>query len=275
MMNREDRGVAEAVSGVLPEVERAVEMLVEAWRGGGRWVYVGAGTSGRIAALDAAECPPTFGVSPERVVAVMAGGDEAVRRAVENAEDDREAASRDLEEIRLSEADAVVGLAASGRTPYTVAAIEYAREKGCATVGIANNSGSELGEAASVAIEVVTGPEVLTGSTRLKAGTSQKLILNMLSTAAFTRLGKVYGNLMVDLRATNGKLRDRARRIVADAAGVSEKEAGDLLRASAGEAKTAIVAAKAGVPVEEARKLLDGAGGSVRRAVGEEGVESR
>lgn len=267
LMNREDRGVPEAVAEVLPEVERAVGILVEAWRSGGRWVYVGAGTSGRIAALDAAECPPTFGVPPERVVAVIAGGDEAMRRAVENAEDDREAAGGDLESIGLSEKDAVVGLAASGRTPYTVAAVEYAARKRCATVGISNNEDSELGAAADVAIEIPTGPEVLTGSTRLKAGTSQKLVLNMLSTAAFVRLGKVYGNWMVDLRATNAKLRKRARRIVAEAADVSENEADKLLRASDGEAKTAIVMAMMNVSSIEARRLLEGASGSVRGAL--------
>lgn len=273
LMNGEDLGVPGAVAEVLPEVERAVELLVGVWRGGGRWVYVGAGTSGRISALDAAECPPTFGVPPERVVAVMAGGAEAARRAVENAEDDREAAARDLEAIGLSEGDAVVGLAASGRTPYTVAAVEYAAKKGCATIGISNNPGSEVGGAAGVAIEIPTGPEVLTGSTRLKAGTSQKLVLNMLSTAAFIRLGKVYGNLMEDLRATNEKLRMRARRIVADAAEVTGKEADKLLRDSEGEAKTAIVMGKADVSADEARRLLEEAGGSVRHALGESGSE--
>lgn len=269
LMNGEDRGVPEAVAGVLPEVECAVDALVAAWRGGGRWILVGAGTSGRIAALDAAECPPTFGVSPERVRAVMAGGAEAAERAVEGAEDDRQAAVRDLEDIGLSDGDAVIGLAASGRTPYTVAAVRHAAAKGCATVGISNNEDSELGAAADIAIEIPTGPEVLTGSTRLKAGTSQKLVLNMLSTAAFTRLGKVYGNWMVDLRATNEKLAHRTRRIVAGSAETTEEEADDLLRSAGGEAKTAIVMGRAGVPRDEARRLLDGAEGSVRLALEE------
>lgn len=273
LMNGEDRRVPEAVAEAMPRIERAVDLLVEVWRGGGRWIYVGAGTSGRIAALDAAECPPTFGVSPERVQAIMAGGAEAAKRAVENAEDDREAAVRDLENIHLSSADAVVGLAASGRTPYTVAAVRHAAAKGCATVGISNNPDSELGGAADIAIEILTGPEVLTGSTRLKAGTSQKLVLNMLSTAAFARLGKVYGNWMVDLRATNEKLERRARRIVSEAAEVAEEEAEKLLRDSGGDAKTAIVMGKANVSPEAARRLLDGSHGSVRQALSEEDSE--
>jgi N-acetylmuramic acid 6-phosphate etherase len=267
LMNEEDRRVPEAVARILPQIAAAVDLLVEAWRGGGRWIYVGAGTSGRIAALDAAECPPTFGVSPDRVRAVLAGGDKAASRAVEGAEDDRSAAIRDLEALDLSPSDAVVGLAASGRTPYVVAAVLHASELGCATVGISNNASAELSRAARVGIEVVTGPEVLTGSTRLKAGTSQKLVLNMLSTAAFTRLHKVYENLMVDLQATNEKLKRRARRIVHEAAGVSKDEAEELLRAAGGSVKVAVVMEKARVPADEARSLLEAADGSVRRAL--------
>jgi len=267
LMNEEDRKVPEAVEKASPRIAEAVELLVEAWKQGGRWIYVGAGTSGRVAALDAAECPPTFGVPPERVLALLAGGTMAITRAVEGAEDDRSAAVRDLEAVDLGKDDVVVGLAASGRTPYVVAAVEHASRVGCATVGISNNPNAELSEAAQVGIELDTGPEVLTGSTRLKAGTSEKLVLNMLSTAAFTRLGKVYENFMVDLQATNEKLRRRAPRIVSEAAGVSKDEAEELLRASGGSVKVAVVMGKARVPANEARELLAVAGGNVRLAL--------
>ncbi len=267
LMNEEDRRIPEAVAEALSQVAMAVDLLVEAWRGGGRWIYVGAGTSGRVAALDAAECPPTFGVPLDRVRALVAGGTVATMRAVEGAEDDRTAAVSDLEALDLNPTDAVVGLAASGRTPYVVAAIRHASEKGCATVGISNNTGTELSRVARVGVEVVTGPEVLTGSTRLKAGTAQKLVLNMLSTAAFTRLGKVYGNFMVDLEVGNEKLKQRARRIVRETAGVPEDEAEKLLRAAGGSVKVAVVMGKASVPAGEARRLLDAARGSVRQAL--------
>jgi len=272
LMNEEDRKVPEAVEKALPRIAEAVELLAEAWKQGGRWIYVGAGTSGRIAALDAAECPPTFGVPPDRVIALLAGGTTAITRAVEGAEDDRSAAVRDLEAVGLVPEDVVVGLAASGRTPYVVAAVEHASRVGCATVGISNNPDAALSEVAQVGIEVETGPEVLTGSTRLKAGTSEKLVLNMLSTAAFTRLGKVYENLMVDVQATNKKLNRRARHIVCEAAGVFEDEAGKLLRAAEGSVKVAVVMGKAEVGADEARGLLDAAEGNVRRAL--EGARS-
>lgn len=257
----------EAIAEALPKIEAAVELLVEAWQAGGCWIYVGAGTSGRIAALDAAECPPTFGVSPDRVQALLAGGDEAVIQAIEGAEDDRSAAVRDLEALDLTPTDAVVGLAASGRTPYVVSAIQHAVQVGCATVGICNNPGSELSKVSQVAIELVTGPEVLTGSTRLKAGTSQKLVLNMLSTAAFTRLGKVYENYMVDVQATNEKLKGRSHRIVCETTGVSEEAAEELLREANGSVKLAIVMAEADVSAGKARTLLEGADGNTRAAL--------
>lgn len=267
LMNEEDRKVPGAVAKVLPSIAEAVELLVEAWRGGGRWIYVGAGTSGRIAALDAAECPPTFGAQPERVLALLAGGPAAVTRAVEGAEDDRSSAVSDLEGIGIHPNDVVVGLAASGRTPYVLAAVEHASAVGCATVGISNNVGSELGAAVRVGIELDTGPEVLTGSTRLKAGTSEKLVLNMLSTAAFTRLGKVYENFMVDVQVTNEKLKGRSRRIVGETTGVSGDEAGELLRMADGSVKVAVVMGEAKVGAEVARELLNDAGGSVRQAL--------
>lgn len=275
LMNEEDRGVPEAIGKALPEISAAVEVLVESWKSGGRWIYVGAGTSGRIAALDAAECPPTFGISPDRVQALIAGGDEAVVHAIEGAEDDRGAAVRDLNALKLSSTDVVVGLAASGRTPYVVSAVQHASETGCSTVGISNNPGSKLSEAAWVGIEVITGPEVLTGSTRLKAGTSQKLVLNMLSTAAFTRLGKVYENFMVDVQATNEKLKGRARRIVCNIAEISADEADRLLRLSDGSVKLAVVMAKAEISADEGQRLLADSRGNVRQALSLAGTNGR
>ncbi len=267
LMNEEDRGVPEAVGEALPQIASAVEMLVEAWREGGRWIYVGSGTSGRIAALDAAECPPTFGVPQDRVLALLAGGQTAATRSVEGAEDDSSAAVRDLEALDLGPSDVVVGLAASGRTPYVVAAVRRASEAGCATIGISNNRESELVAASRVGIELNTGPEILTGSTRLKAGTSQKLVLNMLSTAAFTRLGKVYENVMVDLQGTNEKLKRRSRRIVSEAVGVSEDEARELLSRAGDSVKVAVVMGKTKASPDEARELLAAAHENVRKAL--------
>ena len=267
LMNEEDRRVPEAVARALPQIAAAVRALVEAWRSGGRWIYTGAGTSGRLAALDAAECQPTFGAPPERVLALLAGGSSAAARSVEGAEDDRAAAVRDLDSLALHPDDMVVGLAASGRTPYVVSAVEYASRVGCATVGISSNVGSELGAAASVAIELDTGPEVLTGSTRLKAGTSQKMVLNMLSTAAFARLGKVYENLMIDLQPANEKLGQRARRIVCEATGLAEGEADELLGKAGGSVKIAVVMGKTGVSPGDASRLLETVDGSVRQAL--------
>jgi N-acetylmuramic acid 6-phosphate etherase len=275
LMNEEDRRVPEAVAEALPQIGAAVRLLVEAWRSGGRWIYVGSGTSGRLAALDAAECPPTFGAPPERVIAVLAGGPSAAARSVEGAEDDRTAAVRALDSLALHPDDVVIGLAASGRTPYVVSAVEHASEIGCATVGISNNAGSELGAAASVAIELNTGPEVLTGSTRLKAGTSQKMVLNMLSTAAFTRLGKVYENLMVDVQASNEKLEGRARRIVREATGLPEDEADEVLGRAGGSVKMAVVMGKTGLSPGDASRLLETAEGSVRQALAADRSSSR
>jgi N-acetylmuramic acid 6-phosphate etherase len=267
LMNAEDRKVPDAVERALPRIAEAVEVLVEAWEAGGRWIYVGAGTSGRIAALDVAECPPTFGVPPGRVVALVAGGDTAATRAVENAEDDQEVAKRDLEAMGLHAGDVVVGLAASGSTPYVVSAVRHAAGAGCVTIGISNNEVTPLSAEARVAIELPTGPEVLTGSTRLKAGTSQKLVLNMLSTAAFTRLGKTYENLMVDMQAKNEKLERRSRRIVSEAARVSGAEAEDLLFTADGSVKVALVMGKTGLTATAARTLLDETHGNVRMAI--------
>jgi N-acetylmuramic acid 6-phosphate etherase len=275
LMNEEDRRGPEAVAEALPQIGAAVRLLVEAWRSGGRWIYVGSGTSGRLAALDAAECPPTFGAPPERVLAVLAGGPSAAARSVEGAEDDRSAAVRALDGLALHPDDVVIGLAASGRTPYVVSAVEHASEVGCATVGISNNAGSDLGAVASVAIELNTGPEVLTGSTRLKAGTSQKMVLNMLSTAAFTRLGKVYENLMVDVQASNEKLKKRALRIVREATGLPEGKADVLLRQAGGSVKTAVVMGKTDLSPGDASRLLETTEGSVRRALDASGADGR
>lgn len=267
VMNSEDRKVPDAIERVIPEIALAVDLVVHSLHNGGRLVYLGAGTSGRLGVLDAAECPPTFGTSPELVVGLLAGGREAMFHAVEGAEDSAELAVSDLHRIALGAADVLVGIAASGRTPYVIAGLAHARQVGAATVSIACNPGAEVSLEAQVAIELDNGPEVLTGSTRLKAGTSQKLVLNMISTAAMVRLGKVYGNLMVDVRPTNDKLVDRAVRIVAEATGCREDEAQGALAASGQHAKTAIVMILRGVGATEARDRLAQADGFVRQAI--------
>ena len=269
LMNAEDHRVPEAVAAALPAVASAVARIAEALGRGGRLLYVGAGTSGRIAALDAAECPPTFGTDPETVQAVLAGGPRAMVEAVEGAEDDAAAGAREIDVRAVSAADVVVGIAASGETPFTIAAVRRARERGAWTAGIACNTGSSLEAACDLAIVPVVGPEVVGGSTRLKAGTAQKLVVNMLSTLAMVRLGKVYGNLMIDLRATNAKLRRRAVRIVAAAASAGEDQADAALGRAGGRVPVAIVMLRLGVDAGAAAARLERAGGSVRRALGE------
>jgi N-acetylmuramic acid 6-phosphate etherase len=266
-MNDEDQTVALAVRRALPRIAEAVGAAEAALRRGGRLIYLGAGTSGRIGLLDAVECPPTFGTAPEQVQGLLAGGPGAFITAVEGAEDDPQGAVADLRAAGLGEADVLVGLAASGRTPYVVGGLRYAREVGAATVSVACNAGAEVSRHAAVAIEVVTGPEVLTGSTRLKAGTAEKLVCNMLSTATMVRLGKVYGNLMVDVRATNAKLVDRARRIVVQATGAAPEEAERALAEAGGHAKTAIVMLLCGLDREAAAGALRSGDGSIRSAV--------
>ncbi|GAA1426936.1 N-acetylmuramic acid 6-phosphate etherase [Microlunatus lacustris] len=267
VMNAEDQTVGLAVQRALPAIARAVDLVVGARQQGGRLVYVGAGTSGRLGLLDAVECPPTFGTAPEEVVGLLAGGDGAFAVAVEGAEDDADLAVADLSALQIGPGDVVVGLAASGRTPYVVAALHHAGRVGAGTVSVACNAGSPISALADVAIEVETGPEVVTGSTRLKAGTAQKMICNMLSTAAMVRTGKVYRNLMVDVRPTNAKLVDRARRIVATAAAVDGQRADEALRAADGHAKTAVVMLLAGCDPDDARARLVRHGGRVREAV--------
>ncbi len=269
LMNDEDEHVVHAVREVLPWVALAISLATKSLQRGGRIIYLGAGTSGRLGLLDAAECPPTFGVSPERVIGLIAGGAPAMLEAVEGAEDSTTQAQEDLHRIGLSTTDCVIGLSASGRTPYVVYGLTYAKELGCATVAIACTRDSEIGRVADVAIEPKTGAEVLTGSTRLKAGTAQKMILNMISTGSMVAMGKTYQNLMVDVRPTNEKLRARARRIVVEATGCDARIAERTLRAAGGNAKTAIVMILLGVSYQEAKDALYDADGKVGFAVAE------
>jgi N-acetylmuramic acid 6-phosphate etherase len=268
-MNAEDATVAEAVRQELPRIAAAVEAIAGRLRDGGRLIYVGAGTSGRIGVLDASECPPTFGTPPHLVVGLMAGGSDAMAGAVEAAEDSIEAGRADLKRLAIAAADAVVGIAASGHTPYVLSAMRNANAQGALTIGLACNRGTPLEELAEIMIAPVVGPEVVAGSTRLKAGTAQKMVLNMLSTGAMVLLGKTFGNLMVDLVATNAKLQRRVVTIVQTATGLDEAAATALLRAADGETKTAIVAALAAIEPAAARERLANAHGSVRAALGE------
>jgi N-acetylmuramic acid 6-phosphate etherase len=267
LMNEEDAGVAIAVRRVLPFVERAVEGIVERLQEGGRLFYVGTGTSGRLGVLDAAECPPTFGVLPELVQGIIAGGYEALYRATEASEDDRDAGARDAEERGVNGADAIVGIAASGRTPYTIGAVEFARGYGAFTVALTCVPESEITRAVEVAIVPVVGPEVLTGSTRLKAGTAQKLVLNMLSTATMIRLGYVTGNRMTNLLPRNQKLRARSLRILAMETGADEETARILLERAGGDLRVALVMSKTRRSRLEAAFALEAAGWVVARAV--------
>lgn len=267
LMNDEDAKVAATVRRALPQIARAVELVTDRLRVGGRLIYLGAGTSGRLGVLDAAECPPTFNTRPEQVVGLIAGGEAALRRAVEGAEDSPELAVRDLQHLALAADDAVVGLTASGRTPYVLGGLRHARATGAATVSIACNTPAAVSSCADVAVELDNGPEVLTGSTRLKAGTSTKLVLNMLSTAAMVQTGKVFGNLMVDVVPTNQKLERRARNIVAAATGVDEHTASEYYRRAGRRPKVAIVMILAGVDRAEAERRLQTAHGYVRQAL--------
>ncbi|AUN39315.1 N-acetylmuramic acid 6-phosphate etherase [Tsukamurella tyrosinosolvens] len=266
-MNDEDRLVPDAVRRVLPAVERTVDLAVSALRSGGRLIYQGAGTSGRLGVLDAAECPPTFGVSPGVVLGVLAGGDAAMFRSEEGAEDSAERGRDDLAALGLTAADVVIGIAASGRTPYVLGGLDYARSVGASTVALSCNPGAAISAHAEVAIEIDNGPEVLTGSTRLKAGTSQKLVLNMISTAAMVRTGKAFSNLMVDVAPSNVKLADRVVRIIGEATGCDEAAARAAADAADGHAKTAIVMILADVDAPTARARLAAADGFVRAAI--------
>ena len=260
-MNDADSEVPLAVRAALPSIVAAIDAAVPRLERGGRLIYAGAGTSGRLAVLDAAECPPTFRTDPEQVQAVIAGGDSAIRNASEGAEDDFEAGAAALRERRVGPDDVVVGLSASGRTPYVLGAVAAAAEAGALTAGVMCNRDVALARAVQHPIEVVVGPEVLTGSTRLKAGTAQKLVLNMMSTILMVRLGKTYGSLMVDLKATNEKLVARAQRIVVTITGADEIVAAQALQQSGGEVKTAVVMIVKALPADAARALVERAGG--------------
>lgn len=266
-MNREDAKVPQAIAPILPQIAQAVTWAIDSLKRGGRVVYMGAGTSGRLGVLDAVECPPTFGVSPDRIVGLIAGGEKAFVKAVEGAEDSRELGRGDLVALNITPADLIIGIAASGRTPYVLGGLDYAREVGCKTVAISCNAGCPIGKAADLAIEAVVGPEVLTGSTRLKAGTAQKLILNMISTASMVGTGKAYQNLMVDVMQTNEKLRVRAEKIVMEATGVDSETAAAAIAKAGGSTKTAITMILADCDVEEAEKRLEKADGRVREAI--------
>ncbi|MDP9339653.1 MAG: N-acetylmuramic acid 6-phosphate etherase [Acidobacteriota bacterium] len=269
LMNREDRGVAGAVGRALPAIARAVDAIVKAIRGGGRLIYVGAGSSGRIAVLDAAECPPTFGTSPKLVQALIAGGRQAVTGAVEGAEDSPANAARDLRAVKLTGQDVVVGICASGTTPYVLGALRFAAKRGAATIAITVNRNTPVARLADILIATDVGPEVLTGSTRLKSGTSQKMVLNMLTTAAMARLGHIYENLMIDVKASNRKVSQRMVRILAEASGKNVSAAERALRQSGHNLRVALVMLKTKVNAAEAAKRLRGAKGNLRAALDE------
>ena len=269
LMNWEDSKVARAVGRESDAIARAVDTIVGAIRKGGRLIYVGAGSSGRMGVLDAAECPPTFGTSAKLVVALIAGGRRAITQAVEGAEDSERNGARDLRAIRLTRKDVVVGIAASGTTPYVVGALRYARGIGAMTVAVTSNLRMPVGRVAKIVIAPEVGPEVLTGSTRLKAGTSQKMVLNMLSTAVMARLGHVYENLMIDMMLTNEKLAERAVRILREASGASVSAAEQALRAGRHDLRVALVILKLRIGAVEAKRRLKAVGGDLRKAIGE------
>ncbi|MBM4761140.1 N-acetylmuramic acid 6-phosphate etherase [Bacillus sp. B15-48] len=264
LMNKEDKSVPDAIEKAIPQIESAVKFTIESFQKGGRLIYIGAGTSGRLGILDASECPPTFGIEPTMVQGIIAGGIKAVTDAVEGAEDDELQGAADLKSIILSENDTVVGIAASGRTPYVIGALNYAKSIGAKTVSISNNKPSVIGELADVAIEVVTGPEVVTGSTRLKAGTAQKLVLNMISTVAMIGMGKVYENLMVDVQPTNEKLVERSKKIIMEATNVNYDIASEYFEKANRKVKVAIVMILVNCSFEEAVGKLEKANGFIR-----------
>lgn len=267
VINDEDKKVALAVEAILPQIAAAVDAICAAFRAGGRLIYCGAGTSGRLGILDASECPPTFGTPREQVIGLIAGGHTAILQAVENAEDNREQGAQDLKDIRFSRHDILVGIAASGRTPYVLGALAYANELGATTVALTCNPDSAMAQVAAIALTPVVGPEIVTGSSRMKAGTAQKLVLNMLTTGAMIRSGKVYGNLMVDVEATNQKLVQRQVNIVMQATDCDDAAARAALTACGGHCKTAILMVLAGLDADEAKALLSQHQGFIRQAL--------
>jgi N-acetylmuramic acid 6-phosphate etherase len=269
LMNSEDATVAAAVAAETEQIAAAIDGIVARMEQGGRLIYIGAGTSGRLGVLDASECPPTFSTPPELVVGWLAGGTHALTHATERLEDDAAAGRDAVAQLEIGPLDAVVGLTASGRTPFVLGAMDAANERGALTIGVACNRPSLLADRVHVMIAPVTGPEVIAGSTRLKAGTAQKMVLNMLSTATMVKLGKTFGNLMVDVKASNAKLQERAIRIVREATGLDRDSAAAALEVANGETKTAIVSTLAGIPANEARALVSVANGSARAALGE------
>ncbi|MBB6450531.1 N-acetylmuramic acid 6-phosphate etherase [Geomicrobium halophilum] len=268
-MNEEDQGVPKVVKGAIPKIEVLVKEVVQSLKGGGRLIYVGAGTSGRLGVLDAVECPPTFGVPSSTVIGQIAGGDAAFTKAKEGAEDSKEAGQKDLKQLSLTSKDVVIGLAASGRTPYVIGALQYAQTCGAVTGSVSCNVSATVSEYADYSIEVDTGAEVLTGSTRLKAGTAQKLVLNMISTSAMIGVGKIYENLMVDVKATNNKLIQRSHNIIMEATGVDEKTAARAFHQSGQHVKTAIVMILADISETEAKSRLTEANGFIKKAIQE------
>lgn len=267
IMNEEDQKVAFAVKEEIPKIELAVQAVIQSLKKGGRLIYIGAGTSGRIGLVDAVECPPTFSTDFELVRGMIAGGERAFVKAVEGAEDSKELGEKDLKDIKLTDKDTVCGIAASGRTPYVIGALEYANSIGASTVSISCNKGSAIGKIANIPIEVLVGPEVLTGSTRLKAGTAQKMVANMISTASMIGMGKVYRNLMVDLQPTNEKLVERSKTIIMEATGVDYKTADSYLEKASRKPKIAIVMILAQCDYDVAVKRLEEANGFVRDAI--------
>ena len=267
LINREDAKVAGVVGAEIPHIEQAVDLVVQAFRSGGRLIYVGAGTSGRLGVLDSAECPPTFGSDPDVVRGMMAGGVGALVRAVEGAEDDTEAAARGIREILVTDRDVVVGIAASRRTPYVLTAVAEARKRGAKTVYITMNPRDSIDFEVDVAVCPVVGPEVLMGSTRMKSAVAQKMILTMITTTAFVRMGKTYENMMVDLMATSAKLRERGKKVVMTVTGVDYDQAAEALERSGGSVKLAVTMIYTGLPQADAEALLEQADGFVRRAI--------
>lgn len=268
LMNAEDALLAEAIGTEKQSIAQAIEAIVASFRAGARLFYIGAGTSGRLGVLDASECPPTFNTPAEMVVGIIAGGDGALRRAIEGAEDSLTQAAEDLAKHNFSSTDTLVGIASSGGTPYVLGGLDYARQCGAVAIGLTCNANSTLHSHADIVIAPVVGPEVLSGSTRLKAGTATKMVLNMLTTGAMVRIGKTYGNLMVDLRASNTKLRRRSIRIVGEVTGLAAEDAQQLLARCDGEVKTAIVSHLCSVDSVAARERLSRADGRLREALG-------
>ncbi|MBA9024887.1 N-acetylmuramic acid 6-phosphate etherase [Peribacillus huizhouensis] len=266
LINNEDKKVPVAVEIILPEIAQMVDEIVDSFQKGGRLIYVGAGTSGRLGVLDASECPPTYGTDPSLVVGLIAGGVRALQNAVEGAEDDQEQAKEDIRSLHVSEKDCVIGIAASGRTPYTISAMKQAKELGATVGAIICSPDSEMGNVADIPMFVEAGPEVITGSTRMKAGTAQKLVLNMLTTASMIKMDKVYSNLMIDVQPTNEKLRERAKAIVAEATGISITDADDALR-SYGSVKAAILAIVTGVKGKSVQVTLNKHNGKLKEAI--------